>query len=126
MHQPSQGNIGGGTGETFGAGQFDGRHSQPFNISGVSNRSHGDAIVDFKNLLTRTTSCKEQDAVAITQSGDGAARSQLRFDVFAPVGNRLDPAIRLFDHATVSLKTAAILLSGKVAMPSRDTILISG
>ena len=43
-----------------------------------------------------------------------------------PVGNRFDPTIRFFNHATVSLNTAAILLSGKVVMPSRDTILISG
>ena len=42
------------------------------------------------------------------------------------VGNRFDPTIRFFNHATVSLNTAAILLSGKVTMPSLDTILISG
>src|SRR5438034_11781900 len=29
-------------------------------------------------------------------------------------------------HATVSLKTAAILLSGRVVMPSLETILMSG
>src|SRR4029077_15321793 len=51
---------------------------------------------------------------------------ELPVDILAPVGDRFDPTIRLFDHATISLNTAAILLSGKGVMPSRDTNLITG
>ena len=56
----------------------------------------------------------------------GLPGASCAFDVLAPVRDRFYPTIRLFDHATISLKTAAILLSGKVVIPSRDTTLITG
>src|SRR5207247_3429300 len=89
-------------------------------------RSHCDPIVDLKKFLPRLTDGKKQNAVAITDRCDRAARGELRFDILAAIRDRFDPTIRLFDHATVSLNTAAILLSGKVLMPSRDTILMMG
>jgi hypothetical protein len=92
----------------------------------MTNRTHRDPVVDFKNLLTRLTDGEKQNAVAITKRRDRTARRELRFDVLAAVGDCFDPTIRFLNHATVSLNTAAILLSGKVVMPSRDTILISG
>ena len=92
----------------------------------MTNRPHCDPIVDLENFLPRLADSEKQNGVAITERGDRTARRQLPFDVLAAVSDRLDPTIRLFDYATVSLKTAAILLSGKVVMPSRDTILMSG
>src|SRR4029453_16175230 len=126
MHEPSQRNIRRGTSETFSAGQFDGRHSQSFNVPGITNRTHRNPVVNLKNLLARLAKGHKQNAVAITERCDRAARSELRFDVLTAVSDRFDPTIRFFNHATVSLNTAAILLSGNVVMPSRDTILISG
>ena len=92
----------------------------------MTNRSHRNPIVNLEKFLARLTEREKQNALAISERGDGTAGGQLPFDVFAPVGDRFDPTIRLFDHATISLNTAAILFSGKVVMPSRDTILITG
>ena len=92
----------------------------------MTNRPHGDPIVNLENLLPHLTESEKQNALAITERRDRTARSQLPFDVLAAVGDRLNPTIWLFDHATVSLNTAAILLSGNVVMPSRDTILMRG
>ena len=92
----------------------------------MPNRSHCDPIVDLEKFLARLTKRDKQNAFAITERRDGTTGSELPFDVLAPVGDCFDPTIRLFDHATISLNTAAILLSGKVVMPSRDTILITG
>ena len=92
----------------------------------MPNRSHRDPIVDLEKFLARLTKREKQNAFAVTQRRDGTTGGELPFDVLAPVGDGFDPTIRLFDHATISLNTAAILLSGKVVMPSRDTILITG
>ena len=92
----------------------------------MTNRPHGDPIVDLEKFLPRLTDGEKQNAVAIADRCDRAARGELGFDILAAISDRFDPTIRLFDHATVSLNTAAILLSGKVVMPSRDTILMMG
>src|SRR4029077_4899707 len=92
----------------------------------MPNPSHCDPIVNLEKFLARLTKRDKQNAFAITQRRDGTTRGELAFDVLAPVGDRFDPTIRLFNHATISLNTAPILLSGKVVMPSRDTILIMG
>src|SRR5262249_49474592 len=113
-------------GETFRAGQFNCRHSQTLDVARVTNRSHRDPIVNLKKLLARLTKREKQNPVAISKRRDGTTRGELPLDVLAPVGDRFDPTIRLLDHATNSLNTAAILLSGNVVMPSRDTILITG
>src|SRR5438045_366885 len=126
MRQPPQRNVGRRAGETFGAGQLDGRHPQSFDVAGVTNRAHGNAIVNLEEFLSRLAQRNKQDAIAITERGDRAARGELRLNVFAPVRDRFDPAIRLLDHATVSWKMLATFCSGRVAMPSRETTLISG
>src|SRR5262249_4175191 len=126
MYEPPQRNICRRPGEPFGAGQFDRRHSQSLDISGVTNRTHRNPIVDLKNLLARLTYSEKQNAISIAERCDRTARSKLRFDVLAPVGDGFNPTVRFFNHATLSLNTAAILFSGKVVMPSRDTILIRG
>src|SRR4029078_11646671 len=92
----------------------------------MPDRSHRDPIVDLEKFLARLAKREKQNAFAVTYRRDWTAGGELPFDVLAPVGNGFDPTIRLFDHATISLNTAAILLSGKVLMPSRDTILITG
>ena len=92
----------------------------------MTNGAHGNAVVNLKKFLPSLTEGEKQDAIAIAKRHDRTARGELHFDVLAAVGDRFNPTIRLFDHATVSLNTAAILLSGKVLMPSRETILMSG
>ena len=92
----------------------------------MTNRSHRNPIVDFKNLLPRLAEGEKQNAIAVPKRCDGTAGRELCLDILAAIGDGFDPTIRLFDHATVCLNTAAILLSGKVVMPSRDTILMSG
>src|ERR1041385_9495833 len=104
MREPPERNVRRRAGEPLRAGQFDRGHAQPFDIAGVTDRAHRDAIVNLKNFLTRLTEREKQNAVAITKRGDRAARGELRLDVFAPVRDRFDPAIRLLDHPTVSLK----------------------
>src|SRR5437762_2792260 len=111
---------------SISSGQLNRRHSQPLDVSRVTDRSHPDTIVDLEKFLPPLTEGEEQNAVAITERRDGTAGGELPFNVLAPVGDRFYPTIRLFDHATISLNTAAILLSGKVVMPSRDTILMTG
>ena len=92
----------------------------------MTNGPHRDPVVDLEDFLPRLADSQKKNSVPITERRDWAARSELRFDILASVGDRLDPTIRLFDHATVSLNTAAILLSGKVVMPWRETTLIRG
>ena len=92
----------------------------------MTDRSHPDTIVDLEKFLPCLTECEKQNTVAITERRDGTAGGELPFNVLAPVGDRFYPTIRLLYHATISLNTAAILLSGKVVMPSRDTILMTG
>ena len=92
----------------------------------MTDCTHRNPVVNLENFLPCLAECEKQNSVVITERCNRAARGKLCFDVLAAVGDRLNPTIRLFDHATVSLKTAAILLSGKVVIPSRDTILMSG
>ena len=92
----------------------------------MTNRPHRDPIIDLEKFLALLTERKKQNPIAVSERRDGTTGSELSFDVLAAVGNRFDPTIRLFNHATICLNTTAILFSGKVAMPSRDTILITG
>ena len=92
----------------------------------MPNRSHRDPVVNLEKFLARLAKRDKQNAFPLTQRRDGTTGRELSFDVLAPVGDGFDPTIRLFDHATISLNTAAILLSGKVLIPSHDTILITG
>src|ERR1700757_1815597 len=92
----------------------------------MPNRSHRDPVVNLEKFLASLTKRNKQNAFAVTQRRDGTTGRELPFYVLAPVGDGFDPTIRLFDHATISLKMAEILLSGKVVMPSLDTILITG
>src|SRR4051794_32537222 len=126
MGEPSQRNIGCGTGEPFGAGELNRRHAQPLNVARVPNRSHGNPVVNLENLLARPAESQEKDSVGIADRGNGTAGGKLGLDVFAPVRDRLDPAIRLFDHATDSLKMLWILSSASVVIPCFDTVLITG
>src|SRR3954470_24067585 len=126
MGEAPQRNVGGGTGEPFRAGELNGRHAQAFDIPRMTNRSHGDAIVNLEQFLPCPSQSKKQNSIPITESDDRAAGRELGLDVLAAVRDRLDPAIRLFDHATLRLKRAAIRFSGKVLIPSRETILITG
>src|SRR3954468_4008186 len=118
MGQPAKRHIRSGTRETFGARQLNRRHSQPFDVPRVTDRAHGNPIVNFENLLSRTSEREKQDPAGITQCRNRAARRQLRLDIFATVGDRFDPAIWLFDHATDSLKMLSILSSRRVLIPS--------
>ena len=126
MHEAPQRDVCRRAGEPFCAGQLNCRHSQPLDVPRMPDGSHRDAVVYLENFLPRLADSEKQNAIAKSERCDGTPRSELRFKVLAAVGDRFDPTIRFFDHATVSLKTAAILLSGKVVMPSRDTILMSG
>src|SRR5438045_9563069 len=92
----------------------------------MPNRSHCDPIVDLEKFLARLTKRDKQNAFAITERRDGTTASELPFDVFAPVGDCCDPTIPLFDHASISLNPAAILLSGKMVVPYSDVLLITG
>ena len=92
----------------------------------MANRAHRNAIVNLKDFLSRLAERDKENSITVPDRRDRAPRGQLCFDVLAPVGDRFDPAIRLFDHATVSLKIAATFCSGKVAIPSPETILMSG
>src|SRR5450432_1267352 len=124
MGQSSQRDIGRRARETFRAGQLNRRHSQTFDVARMPNRTHGDAIVNFENLLARAPERDEQNALATTDRSDRASGSELRLDVFAAICDRFDPTIWLFDHATDLWKTSAMLSSGRVLMPSRETVLI--
>src|SRR5437868_7178474 len=126
MREPPQRHVRRGAREAFGACQLDRRHPQPLDIAGMSNRAHGNSIVNLEKFLPRLPEGEEKDPVAVPESHNRAAAGQLRFNVFRAVRDRFNPAIRLFDHATLRLKTAAIFFSGKVVIPWRDTILITG
>ena len=95
-------------------------------IARMADRAHRDPIINLENFLPGPAERQKQNPIAITNGRDRTARRELRLDVFAPVRNRFDPTIWLFDHATVLLKSAAIFFSGRVVMPSRETILITG
>src|SRR5438046_6187694 len=90
----------------------------------MTNGAHGNAVVNLKKFLPSLTEGEKKDAIAIAKRHDRTARGELHFDVLAAVGDRFNPTIRLFDHATVSLKTQAILLSAKALKPSPDTLLL--
>src|SRR5207244_13292287 len=111
-------------GEAFSLCQLNRRHSQPLNVSRVTDRSHPDTMLDLEKFLPRLTECEEQNAVAITERRDGTAGGELPFNVLAPVGDRFYPTIRLLYHATIFLNTATILLSVKVVMPFLEKIFM--
>src|SRR5438067_6480124 len=92
----------------------------------MADCGHRDPIVNLENLLPRATERDEENSVTISDGSDRTALRQLRLNVLAPIRDRLHPTIRLFDHATLCLKIPAIFCSGKVLIPSRETILISG
>src|SRR6184192_3034479 len=92
----------------------------------MTNRAHRDPVVNLKNLLPHASERYEKNSVTISDRRDRTPRRQLRFDVLAPVRDRFYPTIRFFDHATFCLKISAIFSSGKVMIPSRETILING
>src|SRR6202790_5669778 len=92
----------------------------------MTNCAHGNPIIDLEKFLPIRAEGQEQNPVAIADCRDRTSRGELGLNVFAAIRNRFDPAIWLFDHATLRLKSAAIRFSGKVAMPWRDTILMTG
>src|SRR5204862_7909406 len=92
----------------------------------VPKRSQADPVGDRERRLRVAAKGEEQDSVATAHRGDRAAGGELRLDVFAAIRDRFAPAVGLFDHATLRLKSAAIRISGNVVMPSRETILITG
>ena len=53
VHQSPQRNIPCRARETLGAGQLDGSHAQAFNVARVTNGTHRDPVVNFKDLLPR-------------------------------------------------------------------------
>src|SRR3954468_18872610 len=126
MSEPAQRYVCGRTREPLRARQFNRRHSQPLDVARMSDRSHRNPIVNFEDLLSRSPECDKQDSVGVTQGRNRAARSQLRFNVFAAIRNRLDPAIRFLDHATSFLKISPIRASERVRIPSRETIFKIG
>src|ERR1017187_6822465 len=92
----------------------------------MTDRAHGNPVIDLEEFLPAPAEGQKQNPVAIADCRDGTSRGELRLNVLAAIRNRFDPTIWLFDHATLRLKSAAIRFSGKVVMPSRDTILITG
>src|SRR5438270_395370 len=92
----------------------------------MPDRAHGDPVVNLENLLPRAAEGYKKNSVAIAHGRDRTPCRELRFDVLAPVRDRFHPTIRFFDHATFCLKIPAIFSSGRVLIPSRETILISG
>src|SRR4051794_4794146 len=108
MGEPPQGYVGCGTRESLGAGQFDGSHPQPFDVPRVSDGAHRDPVVNLEKFLPRFAEREKQDPVPIPQGYNWTAAGQLRLDVLRPIRNRFDPAVRLFDHATLRLNTAPI------------------
>src|SRR4051794_7105740 len=92
----------------------------------MPDRAHRDSIVNFEEFLARFAERQEKNSITVPERHDRAAARQLRLDVFRAIRDRFDPAIRLFDHATLRLNTAAIFFSDKVVIPSRETILITG
>src|SRR5437870_13722703 len=92
----------------------------------MTNRAHRDPVVNLKNLLPHASERYEKNSVTISDRRDRTPRRQLRFDVLAPVRDRLYPTLRLFDHATFCLHPLAIFGYGKVLLPSPEPVLISG
>src|SRR5438105_1777626 len=92
----------------------------------MPDRAHRDAIVNLEDFLSRPAKRQKEDALVVPNRSDRTAGRELRFNVLAPVGNCLNPAIRLFNHATECRKISAIFSSDKVLMPSPETVLITG
>src|ERR1051326_43508 len=126
MRQPPQRPIRGRAREAFRARQLDRGHSQPFDVARVSDRAHRDAIVNLEKFLPRFSEGEKQDPVAKSKRADWVSARQPCLAVFRAVRDCLDPAIWLFDHATLRLKIFPIFFSGNVVMPSRETILMTG
>src|SRR5262245_10515790 len=64
----------------------------------MPNCSHCDPIVNLEKFLARLTERDKQNAFAVTERRDGTTGGELPFDVLAPVSDRFDPTIRLFNH----------------------------
>src|SRR6267143_2149477 len=126
MREPAQRNVRGRPGETFCARQFNRRHPQSLDVARMTDRAHRDPVVNLENLLAHAPNRHKENAVPISHCRDRTAGCELRFDVLAPVRDRFHPTIRFFDHATLCLKIPAIFASGRVLIPSPETILISG
>src|SRR5689334_5002144 len=92
----------------------------------MTYRSHRDPIIDLEDFLTRPAERQKHNSLVVANCSDRASRCQLRFNVLPPVGDCLNPTVRLFDHATDCRKISAIFSSGKVLMPSPETVLITG
>src|SRR4051812_14429739 len=126
MRKATERNVRGRTRETFRARQLDRSHAQTLDVARMPNRSHGDAIVDLENLLARAAQGDKNNSLRATDRRDRTARCELRLNVLAPIRDRLNPTIRLFDHATELWNTSAIDSSARVLMPSREPFLIPG
>src|SRR5438105_4784906 len=126
MRETPQRNIGRRSRETFRAREFNRRHSQALDVTRVADRAHRDPIVNLENLLPCAAERDEDNPVTIPDGRNRTALRELGLDVLAPVRNRFHPTIRFFDHATLCLKIPAIFSSGRVLIPSPETILISG
>src|SRR5260370_10518403 len=118
MRQTAQRNVRSRTRETLGAGQFDCRQPQSFDVAGMTDRAQCNPVVNLKNLLPRASKRYEKNSVTISDRRDRTAGRKLCFDILAPVRDRFYPTIRLFDHATFWLKLPAIFSSGNVVIPS--------
>src|SRR6188474_1230226 len=92
----------------------------------MTNRTHRNSIVDLEEFLPVASHGQKQNPVAISDSRDRTSRCQLSFNVLTAIRNRFNPAVWLFNHATLRLKSAAIRFSGKVVIPSPETTLITG
>src|SRR3954471_9668656 len=126
MREPSQRYVGGRARESFGAGQLDRSHPQPLDIARMPDRPHRDAIVNLEQFLPRFSQGQKKNSVPVPYRDNRTPGRKLRLDVLGAVRDRFDPTIRLLDHATLRLNTAAIFFSGNVVMPSADTILMIG
>src|SRR3981081_3179285 len=126
MREPSQRYVRRRTRESLRARQLDRRHPQPLDVARMPDRAHRDAVVNLEKLLPRFPQRQEQNSVPVSDRDDRATRRDLRLDLSRAVRDRFDPTIRLFDHATLRLNTAAIRFSGNVVMPSRETTLMIG
>src|SRR5438045_9482137 len=92
----------------------------------MADGPHRDAVVNLEKFLARFPQRQEQDPLPVAERDDRTARGELGLDVLRAVRDRLDPTIRFFDHATLRSKTAAMRLSGRVVLLSREPNLRPG
>src|SRR5205823_10336538 len=116
MRQPPQRNVRRRSRETFSARQFNRGHSQPPDITRVTDRAHCDPIVNLENLLARAPKRDKQNTVAITDRRNRTPLRELGLDVLAPVRDRFYPTIWFFNHMASKIRSSTTMIKTKTAV----------